>query len=166
MTYAIQPGIQISLDNTTWYGLTDHNRSQIEIKPELIEKSSRMANGMMRKYVVAKKDTISTSWSNIPSQSVRTVDYNATTHRGLSSAWFEAFYSANVGVPVYVKVVSAIETVPGFFTIPTEAVSVPLTTSLTTSKTYHAFISKFSKTIKHRNALGDFVDMEIEFTEI
>lgn len=166
MTYSIEPGIQISLDNATWYGLTDHNRSQIEINPELIEKSSRMANGTMRKYVVAKKDTISASWSGIPSQSVKTVDYDAATHRGLSSGWLEAFYTANAGIPIYVKVVSAIGVVPSINTIPTEAVSGTLTTSLTTSKTYYAFISKFSKTIKHRNALGDFVDMSIEFTEI
>jgi len=166
MTYAIQPGIQISLDNITWYGLTDHNRSDISIEPELIEKVSRMANGTMRKYVVSKKDKISTSWSTIPSQSVRTVDYDAATHRGLSSAWLEAFYTANAGLPVYVKVVSAMESVPTINTLPTEVVSGTLTTSLTTSKLYYAFISKFSKTIRYRNALGDFVDMSIEFTEI
>lgn len=166
MTFAVEPGIQISLDNTTWYGLTDHNRSEISISPELIEKTARMANGTMRKYVVAKKDVISTSWSLVPSQSVRTVDYDAATKRGFSSGWLEAFYSANAGIPIYVKVVSAVGTVPTINTIPTEPVSGTLNTSLTTSKIYHVFISKFSKTIKYRNELGDFVDMNIEFTEI
>jgi hypothetical protein len=74
MAYLLESGLQISLGKTylgvvttdpalmVWYKLTDHNRGEIDISPELIESSSRMANGSMRKYVVAQKNTISASW--------------------------------------------------------------------------------------------------------
>ena len=58
MTYLIDSGIQISIDGTTWYKLTDHNREPIDIATELIETQSRMANGTMRKYVVSQKNNI------------------------------------------------------------------------------------------------------------
>lgn len=55
---------------TNWHYLTDHNRDAISIDPTLIEKESRMANGTMRKFVISKKDTISTSWENVPSSHI------------------------------------------------------------------------------------------------
>ena len=60
MSYSINAGVAISLDNSTWYSLTDHNRQQITVTPTLIEHAQRMANGRMKKYVVASKKTIST----------------------------------------------------------------------------------------------------------
>ena len=64
MAYLLESGIQISLTgaNGTWQKLTDHNRGPIQVSPELIESQSRMANGKMRKYVVAQKNKISVSW--------------------------------------------------------------------------------------------------------
>jgi hypothetical protein len=59
MAYLIDAGIQVSLNGTTWYKLTDHNREPIGFSTELIETQSRMANGKMRKYVVAQKNNIS-----------------------------------------------------------------------------------------------------------
>ena len=58
--------------STKWYELTDHNRSEISITPILIEKEARMANGTLRKFVVSKKDIISTSWSFLPSSHIAT----------------------------------------------------------------------------------------------
>ena len=55
MAYSINSGIQISLDGVTYYSLTDHNRAEIDVTPSLIEHSARMANGRMRKYVIATK---------------------------------------------------------------------------------------------------------------
>lgn len=51
-----------------WNGnpITEHNRKGLNIDPERIERKSRMANGRMRKYVVADKKTFSTSWDMIP----------------------------------------------------------------------------------------------------
>ena len=37
MAYLLESGIQVSLNNTTWYKLTDHNRQPIDISPELIK---------------------------------------------------------------------------------------------------------------------------------
>jgi hypothetical protein len=156
MAYAIQQGIQISLDGSTWYQLTDHNRSAISIKIDHIEKASRMANGIMRKYIVAKKSTISTSWNMIPSQTTSTVD------GGYSSAWIEAFYQANAGIPIYVKVVGATEDIPTLGLTPAESYK----TSLNSSKTYYAFINSFNKTIVGRTANGDMVHIDMEFQEI
>lgn len=156
MAYALNSGIQISIDNINWYSLTDHNRTDIKLSPEIIEKSERMADGTMRKYVVAKKHKVSTSWTMIPSKSNLTVDNNK------SSAWLEAFYFANSSIPIYIKITGAFEQVPTIGSIPTET----FVTGSTTSQTLRVFITSFSKTIKHRNVNADFVDMDIEFTEI
>jgi hypothetical protein len=158
MAYLLQSGIHVSLDNSTWYKLTDHNRSEIEISPELIESQSRMANGKMRKYVVAVKNNISTSWEYVPSKTSECVDGN------YGGAWLESFYKANVGVPIYVRVISS-EIDPD-----QSAGAVPLDinfkTAATGSKVYTAFMTNFSKTIIHRTKVSDYLNMSIDFTEI
>lgn len=75
-----------------WNGnsITDHNRAQLSIDVERIEKKQRMANGTMRKYIIADKRTFSTSWTMLPKLTSQTVDgfwgadaieqfYNTTT---------------------------------------------------------------------------------------
>lgn len=59
-----------------WAGnaITDHNRSSLSISPERIEKKQRMANGIMRKYIIADKRTFSCSWEMLPKKTVQTVD--------------------------------------------------------------------------------------------
>jgi hypothetical protein len=157
VTYSIQAGIQISLDGTNWYKLTDHNRKPISISPSLIEKQQRMANGTMRKYVIASKNTISTSWDVLPSKSSLTVDGNH------SSAWMQAFYNQNVFLPVYVKVVESKTTDPSMGSYPNDST---FATSFTGYKVYTTYITKFSVTVQHRNLNADYVSMDIEFTEI
>ena len=49
--------------------LSDHNRSDIKVTPNRIEKRERMINGRMRSYHISDKLTLSTSWSLIPSRS-------------------------------------------------------------------------------------------------
>jgi len=61
------------VDNA-WQQLTEHNRSPIAIDTERIEKTSRMANGSLRKLFIADKKSISTSWSMVPSYTTMTVD--------------------------------------------------------------------------------------------
>lgn len=162
MAFLIQAGIQVSLNGTTWYKLTDHNRKEIQTTPELIEKVARMANGTMRKYVVAKKMKISTSWEMIPSQTGNGTN-DGTVDSNYSSEWLEAFYNANVGLPIYVKIINAKETTPAPGTVPSEATRV---TSLTGEEIYQVFITDFSTTVVWRTANRDFVNMNIEFTEI
>lgn len=57
-----------------WHKFTDHNRGQLTVDTERIEKKHRMANGIMRKYVVADKHTFGISWDNVPHSSNFTVD--------------------------------------------------------------------------------------------
>lgn len=54
--------------------LTDHNRSELEITPERIEKAARMWNGTMRKFVIADKRTFSFSYDNLPKTTQWVVD--------------------------------------------------------------------------------------------
>lgn len=157
MSYSINAGISISLDNTTWYDLTDHNRKEIDISSTLIEQSQRMANGSMRKYVIANKKIINTSWADLPSKTSSTVDLK------YSSAWLSAFYNANAFVPVYVKFTHSKITNPATGSAPADST---FASARASSEIITCYITKFNLKTKHRNITYDFVDMDIEFTEI
>lgn len=155
--YPIDAGLQISLDGITWYRLTDHNRAEIQANPESIEKSDTMADGTTRKYFIRSKTSISTSWSRVPSQTDRTVDGN------YSSEWLSAFYKANVGIPMFVKMVNAKEDAPqtGFYPNESTRVASDLGEDI-----YTVFITDFSATTVWRTKDTDFVNMNIKFTEV
>lgn len=76
-----------------WDGnkITDHNRSELSVDIERIENVKRMANGTLRKYVVADKRKFSVSWDNLPHVKEWTVD----------GYWggreMEAFYNTHAG---------------------------------------------------------------------
>ena len=159
MAYLLESGIQISLTgaNGTWQKLTDHNRSPIQISTDVIESQSRMANGKMRKYVIAQKNNISISWKYVPSKQSECVD------NFYSAAWLESFYKNNSGLPIWLKVVSSeLDSDPNFGSLPTGT----FTTAQTGFKTYNVYMTDFSKTVINRTKLSDYVDMSIEFTEI
>jgi hypothetical protein len=167
MAYLLDAGIQVSLTgaNGSWQKLTDHNRGPIQMSVELIESQSRMANGKMRKYVVAKKDKISVSWKYVPSKTSESADGN------LGAAWLESFYHSNADIPIYLKIVSselapdaALGSLPSgtFYTAQTVANA----NSANGAKIYNVYMTDFSKTIINRTKLSDYVDMNIEFTEI
>ena len=154
----IQAGIQVSLDGTTWYSLTDHNRKDITLTTNIIESAKRMANGKMRKYVIASKTTIATSWDFLPAKSSETVDQNH------SSAWLEAFYNANFALPIYVQLVRAeVTPLTGYGTIPDDTT---FATSKVANRVYMTNITKFNVISRYRNGFTDYVNMDIEFTEI
>lgn len=71
--------------------VTDHNRSELGIDVERIERSNRMANGTLRKYWIADKRSFSTSWDMLPARARFTVD----------GAWgaleMEDFYNSTPG---------------------------------------------------------------------
>ena len=240
MAYALQSGIQVSINGTTWYKLTDHNRSDIDITPLLIEKEARMANGTLRKFVVAKKDIISVSWDFLPTlhvdnaasiQSatvvgetivfVTTASHSFTTSssitvRGLNenlfnitgvqptsvtgttfivpktpgatgtatgsgiakdenrpslttvdgnygAGWISAFYNANCGIPIFIKLIASKYTTPAIGQIPADNTFV---TSATGETTYQVFMTGFSSTIRKRTRTTDYADITLEFTEI
>jgi len=161
MAYLLDTGLHISLNGSTWYKLTDHNRAPIEITPELIESQNRMANGSLRKYVVAQKNKISTSWEFLPTKSSELADLGTNV---VGAAWIESFYKSNVGIPIYVKIIqSEIDPDAAIGNIPSES---NFKTASTGSKTYQAFITDFSKSLRKRTRVCDYVDINIEFTEI
>jgi hypothetical protein len=167
MPYLIDAGVQVSLTgaNGSWQKLTDHNREPIQMSVDLIESQSRMANGKMRKYVVAKKDRISVSWKYVPSKTSESADGN------LGAGWLESFYHANSGIPIHLKIVSSeIGSDPSVGTLPSgtfyTAQTVANEASPNGAKTYVVYMTDFSKTIINRTKLSDYVDMSIEFTEI
>lgn len=165
MAYFLKAGIEISLNGTTWYRLTDHNRNVIDITPTLIEKESRMADGTLRKYVVAKKNVISTSWTFVPAKSSCIADGN------YGGSWLTSFYNANCFVPIQVRVIQATHTDPTIGTAPTDstyvaAQSVQAVQGNTGYRSYSAFITNFSSSIVNRTRETDYLDISIEFTEI
>lgn len=56
-----------------WKILTDHNRSQISVASEIIERKQRMVNGTMRRYHVATKHSWSWSWDMLPTNAAAVV---------------------------------------------------------------------------------------------
>lgn len=158
MIYSVDAGIQVSLDGTTWYQLTDHNRQPIAVTPTQIESSTRMANGKMRKYVIAIKRTFAITWDMLPSDTAYTVDGY------YSSAWAEAFYNKNAFVPIYLKLVHSKDTDPS--TIGAYPDDSTFLSARNTSTVYNVFMTKFDSNIVKRTVSRDFVTMNIEFTEI
>jgi hypothetical protein len=71
--------------------LSDHNRSELGIDVERIETKHRMANGTMRKYVVADKRTFTVSWEQLPTITSQTVD------GFMGAAALETFYNTTPG---------------------------------------------------------------------
>jgi len=57
-----------------WNKVTEHNRSDIAIAIDRIEKVTRTSNGTLRKNYVADKRKFSLSWSMLPSYRTLTVD--------------------------------------------------------------------------------------------
>lgn len=57
-----------------WNKVTEHNRSELSMSVERIEKVSRTSNGSIRKNFIADKRKFSTSWTMLPSYRTFTVD--------------------------------------------------------------------------------------------
>jgi hypothetical protein len=76
---------------TRFRRVTEHNRSEFSVTPIRIERQERMANGSLRKYVIADKKSFSLSWTMLPSFRNETVD----------GAWgaedLKAFYESTLG---------------------------------------------------------------------
>lgn len=121
-----------------WDGnkISDHNRSELSIDIERIEEKNRMANGTMRKYIVADKRTFSVSWDDLPHSAGFTVD----------GFWgkreMENFYN----------------TIPGAFTL-------TLHYGDGVEEKYVVMMSKFSADISKRG-LYDFWKVSVELEEV
>lgn len=121
-----------------WNGnpVTDHNRSALSIEVERLEKKQRMANGTLRKYIIADKRGFSCSWEMLPKLTAQTVD----------GFWggqaIEDFYN----------------TVPGSF-------SLELSDADGTVSTYNVMFSDFSRNIVKRGSV-DFWEVSVSMEEV
>ena len=90
--YSNKTGLTPAQTENSFIILTDHNRSDISVTPERIEKRQRMINGTMRSYHIADKLNISTSWQMVPSRGHQSYpDFDQTT--GLPDSDFAQKYS-------------------------------------------------------------------------
>lgn len=112
MSFQTKAIIQIYLEDPSipgstavGYTLTDHNRQPLQISYERIEKSDRMADGTMRRFITANKKKLSTSWSDLPSNSG--IEFIADGNLG--GAFLKSFFEENVFQTVWVKVTYAEE---------------------------------------------------------
>jgi hypothetical protein len=121
-----------------WNGnaITDHNRGQLSVDVERIEKKQRLANGTLRKYIVADKRQFSCQWSMLPKLTSQTVD----------GFWggeaIENFYN----------------TVPGSF-------SLEITDGDGEIYTFSVMFADFSKTVVKRGSV-DFWEVSITLEEV
>lgn len=93
MTYQIAQGVQVSIDGSNWYALTDHNRQPISITYNLVEQADRMADGTMRKYVIARKFVHKIQWKDVPTLDSYLVDYVSNVSNSSSTT------TTNISIP-------------------------------------------------------------------
>ena len=130
---------------TSWTLISDHNREPLDISVERIENAQRLANGTLRRYVVAKKRSLSLSWSNIPSKQTSLLT------NGISGDALEAFHNNN----------------DGEFLVRLRAGSDRDTTFTGTQGTIlTVMITEFSKTINKRGINFDLVDISMTLEEV
>jgi hypothetical protein len=171
MSYSASAAIQVSLDGVTYYSLTDHNRQPFNIEYDLVEKANRMADGTMRKFVVAKKRKVSVAWDMIPSGTG--LVYNPTSSAVLNSgltmtvdgnkgaAWMKSFYETNLFNPIYLKVVHSQDTASANSDFAFKA-----SPSSSAVETMRCFINSFSYDVQKRFTYSDFVNVKMDFVEI
>lgn len=170
MTYNINAGLSVSLDKNTWYDLTDHNRQPIQYAPQRIEQVQRMANGSMRKFVVANKGIYDTSWQALPSASqvissqsgAYLSSYQPTVDGKMGGAFIKAFYDSYVLRPIWLKLTFAIDNTTGTGHVPSQLAN----PSTDTNQILQVYMTNFQYTISKRFTLLDYVDVTIQFTEV
>lgn len=116
--------------------ISDHNRSALGVNVERIENPKRMANGTLRKYVIADKRSFTVSWEDLPHKKDYTVD----------GFWggreIEGFYNNNAGQ----------------FTL-------KLTNGDGVVETFQVVFTNFNKDISKRG-IYDFWQIQVEMEEI
>jgi len=75
----------------TWNKVTEHNRSDLSVSIERIEKITRTSNGTLRKNYITDKRVFSASWTMLPSYRTLTVD------GGWGAEDLRTFYLSNGG---------------------------------------------------------------------
>lgn len=120
--------------------ISDHNRSPLAIDVQRIERSARMVDGTMRKYVVGQKRTFSCSWENLPSVSNVT---SGPVDAGLSGTEMQQF-SDSSDTP---------------FTL-------TLADGQTNEETFLVYLQEFSYEIVKRGATVDLWNVNVTLEEV
>ena len=169
MAHYIEAGVEVSVDGSIWYKLTDDNRQPIKIVFEVIEKTNRMADGTLRRYVIARKHKISTSWQTVWSKTSMSSDYG--TYSGKAGVWMRSFYEANVFTPIKLKLIVA----GGYNGIidpnapsynEDDYFSSKQSSVDPSNPVYTVYITNFDYEVVNRNSNYDLVNINIEFTEV
>jgi hypothetical protein len=166
--YNSNAGISLALQSasSTFYALTDHNRQPMAFDYDVVEKASRMADGTMRKFVIARKRKVGVSWNDLPSGTFQpnngtSQGYTMTVDGNFGGAWIKNFYETNMFKPIYVKITHSQDSASA--TSSTTFYSSP---SASGSEYMWAFISNFSYEVTKRFEFTDLVNVKIDFTEI
>lgn len=145
-TWKTNPIMEWSSDGgSTWNQISDHARDPLQVSVQRIENVQRMADGTLRRYVVAKKHTFTCSWTGLPSVS------GTQLANGQPGSWVESFHDSQ----------------NGSFLMRLRAGSDKDTTFTGTQGTiYTVMITDFSKTIGKRSMTYDFWDMSVTLEEV
>lgn len=130
-----------------WVRITDHNRASLSISWERLESKQRMTDGTMRRYVITKKRTWSTSWENLPSSAASGLLTN-----GQDGDWMEQFYYD----------------VDGSFLMRLRkgADQNTSTSSLPETQEFRVMISDFSKEVVKRGPVTDLWSLSVSLEEV
>jgi hypothetical protein len=121
---------------TTYFPISDHNRSPLAISYEIVENRKRMADGTLRKQFIASKHKWSTSWDMLPGAAAQTVD----KYWGAND--IETFYLAHQG-----------------------SFLMEVTYSDSSVQVFNVMFSSFSKTLQKRGTY-DFYSVNVDLEEV
>jgi hypothetical protein len=130
---------------STWTKISDHGRTPVSINVTRIEKQQRMADGRLRRYVVAKKRSFSCSWKDIPSVATELLA------NGQPGEWMENFH----------------DTVDGSFHMRFRAGSDrDLVLTGMSGEVLEVVITDFSKEVTKRGPAFDLWNLDITLEEV
>ncbi len=142
------PIMEWSVDGEVWNKISDHGRDPLDINTERIENKHRLANGTLRRYVVAKKRTIQISWSNLPNND----DSGDFLANGEDGDWMQGFHDDNDGA-FYVRLRKGSDV----------DIAVEDEDEI---ETLTMMITEFSKAITKRGPSCDLWDLDITLDEV
>lgn len=132
-------------EGLSWNLVTDHGRSPLDVSFERIEQKTRMYDGTLRRYVVAKKRSWTMSWENLPSEDV------SLLAGGRPGAWMEQFHKTHDGdFLVRFRNGNAIDAVP----------------SSENSEVVRVMIGEFSKEVVKRTPAFDLWSVDLTLEEV
>ena len=137
--------------------LSDHSRSPLAVDYEVIEKSSRMANGTMRRYVIAKKEKYTCQWTLLPTIRSQVADGNADARD--MKEFYDKFCYAKLDMDLY-YMTNATER--GKSVIPTDRTN----DTNHYKETKSVYWTSFSFDIVKRFRNFDYWNVTAEFTEV